>query len=1364
MKTGKGIPVWTEPATRRERRALARRVRKQLERELRPQLAGASPRRHRAELTALATLLVFGAGAAEAGAAVTSSVGGSPTRLTIAITGDTGDDVTVACDAGNVEVNGSAPGTGPATCTSLEEIHVTGDGSTNTIDLNENLLFTDFGEVDVTILGGAGNDTIIGGIGSGFVTPGPGNDSVEGSGLYLVESADADMSLSGISFSEDVFDGGPGLGTDTLEFILGASLTGGAGNNTIDATTFGSSTTLDGGSGTDSLVGGTSFDTFTGGLGNDTIRGGLTDEVHETRDSHMQLFDDRLEFGNPTVTETDTYPNPLGSATLTGGAGNNLIQTQPFTSQGSNAGHDTSLEGAGGQDTLNGGGRHVLTGGAGNDLLQTAGPPGDPSSVVAEQVDTNLTLTSTDANTATLVGPATGTDTLNSIAEARLGGGAGNTSIDASGFDWAATLEGGAGSDTLKGAEFSNLFPGEIGGNDSIVGGAGEDTLGDMAINFGGPNYGSFTLTDTSLVGAAAGNDSMSGVEAVGLSGHDTPGNVVDASTFSGVLSYRSGAGDDSIKGANGTINSGFVGDIIWAGTGADTIDGFGGPDRIEGNGPHSMTQDSDPNTIAGGAGFDTLVGDVHLDAFDGNGSGGVASDQNDVEDQGEGTVTITNTAITSTGGNAGVQTMNNIDVVEISGGDGDDSLDASAFDPTNGALNAFFGAGLTGNGGNDTLVGSHGQDTFEGSSGTDRLVASNAPQPNLVFSTVSGQLRFDGDDLLQGGTTELVTGIEQASLTGSAGANVLNAGVVTFPVTLRGGAGNDTLTSGSSHDSLDGEGGVDDYFANAGNEQIMTQDGVAEGVINCGQGSETVTGDANDTLNADCGIELAPVIGGTGSALAYTENDAPTQIAPALTVSDGDSSLLSGATVAITDNFADGEDELGFVNQNGITGSYNDSTGVLTLTGSASVATYQTALRTVTYENTSDDPSTDDREVSFKAKDPGDVETDPPATRTITVTAQNDAPIATTSGGSTANTPGQESVVDGAFSSTDPDGFVYEGATVRISAGFQAGDELLFTNQSDIVGTYNALTGVLTLTGSDGRFTYDDALQSVRFRTTNANPVAAKTVEFVVNDGALNSNAATKALAVGTGGGGGPTPDPTPTPAPAPTPTPTFTPTPTPTPGPAPPDVVAATRPGCFNIPTVVRDRTVLLPGGGKLILSTRQVDDPVNPLRISARVTRGQAQAFAFKVNGRLVIGPGAGARAAVASANATVAGALLKIGSRRNRVDVTATLPGARKVSATQYLVVLRCPLPVVTCKRTASGATCTSRTPLGATRVKASLINPAGRTVAAGSAPVRRGRYTATLRGRVAAGRYQYRHVATTRKRGEKLLMVRVIAIT
>ena len=62
-------------------------------------------------------------------------------------------------------------------------------------------------------------------------------------------------------------------------------------------------------------------------------------------------------------------------------------------------------------------------------------------------------------------------------------------------------------------------------------------------------------------------------------------------------------------------------------------------------------------------------------------------------------------------------------------------------------------------------------------------------------------------------------------------------------------------------------------------------------------------------------------------------------------TVADSDDAQLTGALVEFTSGFVQGEDELIFVDQNGITGSYDAVNGVLTLTGTATVADYQTAL-----------------------------------------------------------------------------------------------------------------------------------------------------------------------------------------------------------------------------------------------------------------------------------------------------------------------------------------------------------------------------------------------------------------------------------
>ncbi len=78
---------------------------------------------------------------------------------------------------------------------------------------------------------------------------------------------------------------------------------------------------------------------------------------------------------------------------------------------------------------------------------------------------------------------------------------------------------------------------------------------------------------------------------------------------------------------------------------------------------------------------------------------------------------------------------------------------------------------------------------------------------------------------------------------------------------------------------------------------------------------------------------------------MGYTEQGTAAVLDSGLTLTDADNTTLAGATVSITSGLFAG-DTLNFTNQNGITGSYDSGTGVLTLTGSASVADYQTALR----------------------------------------------------------------------------------------------------------------------------------------------------------------------------------------------------------------------------------------------------------------------------------------------------------------------------------------------------------------------------------------------------------------------------------
>ena len=290
---------------------------------------------------------------------------------------------------------------------------------------------------------------------------------------------------------------------------------------------------------------------------------------------------------------------------------------------------------------------------------------------------------------------------------------------------------------------------------------------------------------------------------------------------------------------------------------------------------------------------------------------------------------------------------------------------------------------------------------------------------------------------------------------------------------------------------------------------------------VNDGSASNNLSNVATTTV-AVTPVNDAPVINANGGTLAYTENQAAAAIDTVLTVSDVDSANLTGATVSITNNFVTGQDVLGFTNQNGISGIYNSTTGVLTLSGSASVAAYQAALQSVTYLNSSDNPSGLTRTLSFQVND-GSASNNLSnvATTTVAVTPVNDAPVINANGGTLAYTENQAAAaIDTVLTVSDVDSANLTGATVSITNNFVTGQDVLgFTNQNGISGIYNSTTGVLTLSGSASVAAYQAALQSVTYLNSSDNPSGlTRTLSFQVNDGSASnnlSNVATTTVAV---------------------------------------------------------------------------------------------------------------------------------------------------------------------------------------------------------------------------------------------------------
>jgi VCBS repeat-containing protein len=253
--------------------------------------------------------------------------------------------------------------------------------------------------------------------------------------------------------------------------------------------------------------------------------------------------------------------------------------------------------------------------------------------------------------------------------------------------------------------------------------------------------------------------------------------------------------------------------------------------------------------------------------------------------------------------------------------------------------------------------------------------------------------------------------------------------------------------------------------------------------------------------LDNDIPTLLAPTVALTSSALSYTENDPASVVDAGLTIADADSTTLSGATVQIATGLAAGQDvlELTGAAPTGITDAYNTATGTLTLSGTASLADYQAALRDVAYRNTSDAPSAAARSIRFAVTD-ADSGVSATVARDLTVSPVNDGPTAT----------------DDAYT-------VVANATLTVAAGTG-----VLANDSDLdgdtlsvdqvagsganVGTAYTTTGGATVTvNANGSLSYDpngqfdgltagqDATDSLTYRATDGGLDAIATITFTI-------------------------------------------------------------------------------------------------------------------------------------------------------------------------------------------------------------------------------------------------------------------------
>lgn len=650
------------------------------------------------------------------------------------------------------------------------------------------------GDGDDTLSGGDDDDTLVGGAGSDTVRGDAGNDTLVVIDVSLGAGFNAVPWSSGPA---DFYDGGDGVdllvlnddvnvtlsdvivtsyaADHTISSIERAYLTGGASANIIDAAGFSGSTVIRGEGGDDTLTGGSGSDEIHGGTDDDTIVGGGNSD---------------LIYGGP------------GNNLLTGGNGSDL-----YVFVGSF--HDRVVESAagGGNDALDltavaGGLIAVIDDPAvgtrifgsspllavdflGNEIEQIFLGSGDD---VVYLEDSRSTFARIDAGA--------GEDTLS---YGGYGGAAWSTSVSASLVAQSATgvgggivgfenLTGGDGGDTLVGDARANVIRGGA-GQDSITGNAGDDQLwgddGDDTLSGG---------ADDDMLAGGGGTNVLTG-----------------------------GTGDDSYffwaAGASDTVNEN-------TGEGSDTIDFtavFGSGIDATIDATIFVAYGTSTVTVPTAAGIDLVRGSTFSDRFrvvDGAVFGGVldgdATVSGDFADMDvlDLSAWTTPVAVSYVGaldasfvgtatGTGGVRNLRHV----IAGAK-DDDLRA-------GGLPVWFEGGdgsdlLRGSWQDDLLDGGAGDDTLEGSWGDDRYVFVDVFGSDTVTENASGgtdtmdfsevtaalDVILGSVTVTDGTSTVTHAGNHIERVIGGLGDDdfVLSGPTVTFPGTLDGGVGTNTL------------------------------------------------------------------------------------------------------------------------------------------------------------------------------------------------------------------------------------------------------------------------------------------------------------------------------------------------------------------------------------------------------------------------------------------------------------------------------------------------------------------------------------------------------------------------------------------
>ncbi len=363
--------------------------------------------------------------------------------------------------------------------------------------------------------------------------------------------------------------------------------------------------------------------------------------------------------------------------------------------------------------------------------------------------------------------------------------------------------------------------------------------------------------------------------------------------------------GNDSLTGGNKN-------DILIGLEGNDWLRGGDGNDWLFGNDDNdTLVGDRGADTMEGGSGDDRLIwnngdGSDRMNGGDGNDVvevNGAANNGDEFVLQGQQGKAIFDRInlvpfkltvdgveqfeINGLGGNDSLTVKDligtGVEVVNFSGGEGNDTLNGSATTTrlvangnagndylTGGAADDLLRGGddndtLEGGNGNDTLIGDRGADIFKGGKGDDRMIWNNgdgsdvmsggegtdivevngaAAGDEFVLAAQDGKAIFDRINLVpfkltvdtsekfevNGGggddsfTVKDLTGtdVQLVTFSGGEGNDTLDGSAAKGPLVGLGGAGDDVLMGGAGDDSLIGGDGNDILIGGGGNDTLI--------------------------------------------------------------------------------------------------------------------------------------------------------------------------------------------------------------------------------------------------------------------------------------------------------------------------------------------------------------------------------------------------------------------------------------------------------------------------------------------------------------------------------------------------------------